>query len=135
MKKPFDTFDHFEGKYLYPEDVQLDSGFVLYVCKHCGAEKEIPLSHNRDMVDETRATLKDHLSLCEVYNKINRRSLLERLIEEGERSGKSPWCCDLLHETRAYQTLNHKHFPKHFPQESMEETVMRREKERNRDDK
>jgi len=60
------------------------------------------------------------------------QSLIDRLVAEAHRVGKNPWCCSGVHEDIAYNILNGNciTFKEKYPQELMEETQARREKEK-----
>lgn len=50
--------------------------------------------------------------------------LLEKLVDEGQRAGRTPWCACGVHENYAYNILNR--YYGDYPQETMEETCKRR---------
>ena len=57
--------------------------------------------------------------------------LINRLVEEGRRVKKNPWCCSQDYEFWAYQILNQWPNSDKYPQETMKEICDRREKEKN----
>lgn len=52
-------------------------------------------------------------------------AIIQRLVDEGKRVGKAPWCCDGFAEHEAAIRLEYGHGI--TGQETMEETVNRRE--------
>lgn len=49
-----------------------------------------------------------------------------RLVEEGKRISRSPWCADIFCEMEAHRRLSQLG---NYPQETMDETIKRREKQ------
>ena len=55
--------------------------------------------------------------------------VIDRLVEEGKRINKNPWCCSFTYETCANNILSAIYGIRSFPQETMDETRARRYRE------
>jgi len=58
----------------------------------------------------------------------NDPELIKRLVDEGRRIGKCPWCCDGFYEYRARSILETYFYI--YGQETMDETCARRDAEK-----